>query len=185
VSIEPPGAPEVANPSTMGFCLAISAVEGGHHELRAAKCSPFTRNITTVQDPIQIPPLHDEISNLLTCTTSANGVQHRRGYDDGYEHYRMHPRYEPTGHLSKYKEPARGTGYHVPTMSKLFAPNHPRLDRMDCCLIEHNSSFEWTHPEYFSGVITTKIASERAKLPVELTHYSFGYAHQFLMETYP
>ena len=183
--LNPPGRRKLPTPPPWDFALQYRRWKGvttsfeRPHALHSHQISqlfkiPFKSHHYMTRSPIcsraQPPPMEcniDEVTmmdiNIIECTHATN----------------------TTGHLSKYKKPARGTGYHMSTMSKLFTPDHPRLDRMDCCFIEHNSSFDWTHPEYFSGVITTKIASERAKLPVELTHYSFGYAHQFLMETYP
>ena len=63
----------------MGFCLAISAVEGGHRGLRAAKCFTITPTIQSVQDLIKIHPRQGEISKR-SCAHPSSMQQNIDGY---------------------------------------------------------------------------------------------------------
>ncbi len=121
MSIEPPGAPEVANPSTMGFCLAISAVTGDQQNASSGRKLHITSHVTSVKTPIKIRLPHDEIShNAPTqichrCSGTSmvtDDNHHRYSVHRSYAQQRTTPKVHRTG-LSNRLPPPHNT-YHCP-----------------------------------------------------------------------
>ena len=175
MSIEPPGAPEVANPSTMGFCLAISAVAGDQQNASSGRKLHITSHVTSVKTPIKIRLPHDEISHNAPTQICHRCSGTSMVTDDNHHRYSVHRSYAQQ--WTTPKSPQNRPGQPVTSaLQYISSSTRPHLTKQTDHLNQPQTPrIQDTHklpPHYktnFMGTNTTVQECERGDLASTVT----------------